>query len=564
MKQVKKLVKFLRQRKYLVLALVVLVAFVGVRAASKKTSEAEELVDLKTVVSTKIIEPTDTITSTLRLSGELKPKQETVIRSLVQGDVLALTPVGTRVNKNDQLFVLSNSTIETSYNASLSDYNSAQQNFEQKKFISQESVVQAELNLNSAEANLNLAQDSLTNTIQSNAQNHEFAVGSAIVGYDSAYNAMQQAIVFLGGDNENSQFAYKNALNANQQGFINAEIAYLDAKRAYLDLPQFANRDDIENSLKLAKSVMAEVNKAVNLTTTLTNYLIPNSSLSQSSIDSDKSLLATYKAQLTTAESGINNAVFNLNSTKIKNVSTLRQAETQLQNAEIQYNNALSALESAKRSANLQVSGAQTELNLVSSQFAQADYNFDSLSLEAPFSGVVIAHYVEIGDQVSPGNSIVQIGEIDGIEIQVDVDNSDAQSLSLGQLVVIDDDKSGFISEIEPVAANQTGKVKVTIESDNDDHSFAIGRIVTVQIDLARQGEDLIVVPLKSIQIGQNESFVYIVENGKVAKRTVELGEVFGLQVVVKDGLSQGDEFILRNGEFISEGEAVETILSVE
>ena len=72
-----------------------------------------------------------------------------------------------------------------------------------------------------------------------------------------------------------------------------------------------------------------------------------------------------------------------------------------------------------------------------------------------------------------------------------------------------------------------------------------------------------IVIPLTVLQTDENGKYVYVIatENGKkiAKKKTVRVGEIYGNNVEVKDGLSVGDQLITEGFQSLYEGQAVTT-----
>jgi len=174
------------------------------------------------------------------------------------------------------------------------------------------------------------------------------------------------------------------------------------------------------------------------------------------------------------------------------------------------------------------------------------------------------------------------------IEIELEVGTREARQLSVGSDANIslgvardrqihandinDDVVVGKITEIEPAALGASGKVKIKVEADNKDYQFVPGEVAEVQIELVYVGEDLVVIPLSSVVVGQNESYVFLVEADinadgdaegdaeglMVAKKVVETGAVYGSMVEIVSGLDVGDKVVIYGGGFLGEGDVVE------
>ncbi|MDE6803764.1 MAG: efflux RND transporter periplasmic adaptor subunit, partial [Muribaculaceae bacterium] len=73
--------------------------------------------------------------------------------------------------------------------------------------------------------------------------------------------------------------------------------------------------------------------------------------------------------------------------------------------------------------------------------------------------------------------------------------------------------------------------------------------------------KDALVVPVDAVLLDHNnQSFVWIIRNGKAEKRVITLGEYIADGVVVSNGLSDGDEIIISGQQKVSNGMSVTSI----
>ena len=158
------------------------------------------------------------------------------------------------------------------------------------------------------------------------------------------------------------------------------------------------------------------------------------------------------------------------------------------------------------------------------------------------------------------------MGKTDAIEIKLSLDESNSSSLVNGQEALINDVIAGTITEISPTASLTTGKINFTVVAPNTDDRLNPGDIGRVTITRVIPINNAITLPLSTITIGQDESFVFVVETKEdeeknvVAKRQVVLGDTYDDHVVIKLGLNEGDVVIKKNGIFLSVGDAVTII----
>jgi RND family efflux transporter MFP subunit len=526
----------MRKLSVLLLALAVFVSGCGPVADSQ-----EELL-VKKQVKVQNIALQNEVDAKLNLSGTVVPKQYSLVRSLTMGTIQSLAPVGSQVFTGQPLFSIRDANIESSYFNAL-------QNFQQTQIVTQQRVQQAELGLNSAKASLDLARSQYGNALAQTEQALQTAENSAAVSYNSAYNSLNQVLLFLndGSSLENKEYIYKDILTAQSQFRTETKFMFDQAVYAYLEL-ETTPSEDLNQSLDDLYATLLKGKNAVDNTVVLLQNGLP-----YGFYDADRSVLINYQTAINQHVSAVMTAINSLSNTKISNRLAIDSAQAQLDLAEIQYNNADISLANAQ-------DGSVLESNMVQSQLDAAAYNYSNLTLPAPFSGTILSHFVNPGEQVSAGQELIEIGDLSIVEITVDVDVDFAKAIKLGDPVVIDDQFAGIVSEVEPIGDLVSGKVSVTVQSEEAESNLVAGSIADVSFALNYQVDNLIVIPIKAATIESTGTYVFVIEDGKVVRRDVTLGKIFSDKVSVNSGLSEGDQLVLLNGVFIAAGDEVEVI----
>ena len=104
---------------------------------------------------------------------------------------------------------------------------------------------------------------------------------------------------------------------------------------------------------------------------------------------------------------------------------------------------------------------------------------------------------------------------------------------------------------------------KLELEVDNSAGLLLPGMFA--RVDVVKQVfENAVVIPLYSVISRKENRFVYIVEEGKVAARDVELGILEGWQIHVTKGLAPGDQLIVVGHRNIDVDQPVNIIRSVD
>ena len=116
----------------------------------------------------------------------------------------------------------------------------------------------------------------------------------------------------------------------------------------------------------------------------------------------------------------------------------------------------------------------------------------------------------------------------------------------------------GVVSTVSP-AAGQTGMYTVKIELDNAKGLIKSGMMAEVNFT-AEKAEDTIVLPRNAVITKEDETYVYVVKDGKAKKVMVELGIEAADTIEITKGLKKGDDVVTKGQTYISDGEEVNVV----
>jgi len=211
---------------------------------------------------------------------------------------------------------------------------------------------------------------------------------------------------------------------------------------------------------------------------------------------------------------------------------------------------------------------SRIELLTAESNYAQANAlagvlkeRYDRAGIRAPFDGVVVDRYVELGQLVIPGQRVVRILDPYTLKLEAYLTDSQVQWVTVGESATIRlgenrETASGAVSWVGFEADRMTGKFKVEIEIPNADlkyHSGVIGR--------ARLGKNLVTnvvaVPRDAVLPGRIGPTAFVVVDDRAVLRRLELGADQGLMVVVRAGLAPGENLVVRGHRDLRDGSLV-------
>ena len=224
------------------------------------------------------------------------------------------------------------------------------------------------------------------------------------------------------------------------------------------------------------------------------------------------------------------------------------------------------ALDAAK--AKVALSQASIEQNEATLQVQQANLSFTTV--RAPFAGVVVKKMTEVGESVAPippgvnlstsSGAIVAIADMNSLEAEVDVNESNVAELHSGQPAEVDVQAipnrkyQGILRQVIPTAdrTKATVTVKVSIVDKDKYLKPEMSCNVTFlqpQKAAERTGSSpqrIVTVPKEAITMRDGKSAVFQIEDNKVHLLPVTTGADLHGQVIVASGLT-GSETVVNN-----------------
>lgn len=192
--------------------------------------------------------------------------------------------------------------------------------------------------------------------------------------------------------------------------------------------------------------------------------------------------------------------------------------------------------------------------------FEQAKATAESLQaqleqhlLRAPFDGTLGLTKVQVGSFVTAGTTeIVSLQKLQPIWVDLTVPQKLGGKIKVDREVTMtsnaypDAKETGKVLAVDPNVNTTTRRTSVRIITDNTDEHLKPGSFVTVELPLDEPVHAL-KVPLLAIETEPAGNFVYVLEQPKVIKTKVELGEQFDDSVLITSGLKEG-QIVITDG----------------
>lgn len=242
---------------------------------------------------------------------------------------------------------------------------------------------------------------------------------------------------------------------------------------------------------------------------------------------------------------------------------SFEQAERQFQRMRTLQAQGMSSMQ-AMEDAEIRRNNAQSELVAARARVATARQQLQRTETRAPFDGVVADRKVSPGDTAQIGKELVKVIDPSSMRFEGLVSADRMAELKPGQTVFFkvngypQTDFQGTVKRIAAAANVQTRQVEVLVSFAGAQQPgvaglYAEGRVLS-------QSSSALMLPDRAIQREGDLSFVWRVQDGKLAKVPVKLGERDqrqGLNLVLS-GVAPGDMVLRHANRTLSDGRAVQ------
>lgn len=215
---------------------------------------------------------------------------------------------------------------------------------------------------------------------------------------------------------------------------------------------------------------------------------------------------------------------------------------------------------------------AQKDAAKTARDIAKLQYENSLLSLSgsvsnhlitSPISGTITNKAVSIGDSVSVGQLLATVSKTTNVKVQFFVDQQQLKNLTRGQKISLIDsagkESTWIIRNLSSTGDSITKKFLVEAYSEKNSTTLLAGTIATVEIEteLKAQNSENFILPLSAISVGQNESYIFVVENNAAKKINVNVINVNGENAEISGDIIDQTSIIVDGNKLISDGEKI-------
>jgi RND family efflux transporter MFP subunit len=203
---------------------------------------------------------------------------------------------------------------------------------------------------------------------------------------------------------------------------------------------------------------------------------------------------------------------------------------------------------------------------------SQAVISLNDATLRAPIDGVILRRSVEVGSLAGPSAPAFTVADTRVVKVVFGVPDVVVAGLKPGGTLSISAEAmpgaqlQGRITRISPSADPSSRVFEVEAALPNPDGRLKVGMLATLSLGDTTSATNLFL-PLAAIvrPAGDSTGYgVYVVKDSgghPTARLTrIELGDVSGNQIAVRQGLAGGERVIVRGATIVSNGQTVQVM----
>lgn len=274
--------------------------------------------------------------------------------------------------------------------------------------------------------------------------------------------------------------------------------------------------------------------------------------------------------------------------------SELRKAETALKSAETELERAIklhgpgiiseSAMQKARDEVELQkaaVAAARATVGFREAELASAEARLQQtrlsdptgetccINVRSPADGTVLNVLAKSEQAVSPGTRIAEIGNTRDLEVVVDLLSSDAVRIGPGTRALVRDwggDRAleATVRRVDPAAFTKVSalgieeqRVNVVLALDERDYRLGHGYRVFVEITVW-ECPACLQVPVSALFRDGGRWNVFVLDDGRVRRRALQVGRMNDETAQVLDGVATGELVVLHPADTLADGSPAE------
>ncbi|MBN3038107.1 MAG: efflux RND transporter periplasmic adaptor subunit [Candidatus Omnitrophica bacterium] len=198
----------------------------------------------------------------------------------------------------------------------------------------------------------------------------------------------------------------------------------------------------------------------------------------------------------------------------------------------------------------------------------EVGYEFALAPIDTPIDGILGRFYLDKGANLTLTTPVALVVNMDSVLVKIDVTEEDLPKVIKGLPAEIKVDAypnrsfAGVVEKVSPVLDLSTRTAPAWISIENTEHELKPGMFARIKLKIDEHKDVLVV--LRESVIGENsQRYVFVVNDGHVHKRKIELGLVSNSKFQVLSGLQAGEKVIVMGPADLKDGDIVRIVEEV-
>jgi RND family efflux transporter MFP subunit len=194
---------------------------------------------------------------------------------------------------------------------------------------------------------------------------------------------------------------------------------------------------------------------------------------------------------------------------------------------------------------------AEANLHRLQQAEREAEVNLSYAVIRSPFTGVVVDKLANVGDLAAPGKPLLTMYEQGRLWLEANVPEDLMGHVRRNELLTfridaLSREMQGRVVEIVPSSdpSSRTVVVRVHLNETNDVLPGMFGRLL-----IPMKPEQVLAVPASALIRAGQLTMVDVVSEGRLQRRTVQLGRAIGNQYEVLSGIAAGETVAIRKAQ---------------
>ncbi|GHT51557.1 ABC transporter permease [Bacteroidia bacterium] len=188
----------------------------------------------------------------------------------------------------------------------------------------------------------------------------------------------------------------------------------------------------------------------------------------------------------------------------------------------------------------------ELEFNIFRKGLAETKRMLEDAQIRSPRQAILTYVNNEVGAQIAQGSRVAIVSDLSHFKIEGEIADAYGDRIADGSRAVVkigNDKLNGTVSDVTPLSKN--GVISFTVQLEEANHPRLRSGLKTDVYVMNAVKEDVLRLANTSYYVGKGEYELFVVNDGQLLKRKVQLGESNFEYVEVINGLKAGDEVVV-------------------